>query len=126
MLDICKYLWLKQILLIFLRKLEFMIQDIDRDTVNRINEAACSFFGITTEQLYSASKKTKVCTSAFCHILYYLHYEAGASISQLAKEYNRKRRIISYHIANERDFMRIYDTTRKEYKKILSLLQEKD
>lgn len=103
-----------------------MVQDIDRDTVNRINEAACDFFGITTEQLYSKSKKTRICTVAFCHILYYLHYEEGASISQLAKEYNRKRRIISYHIANEKDFMRIYDTTRKEYKKILSLLQEKD
>lgn len=103
-----------------------MVQDIDRDTVNRINEAACNFFGITIEQLYSTNKKTKACTSAFCHILYYLHYEADASISQLAREYNRKRRVISYHLANERDFMRIYDTTRKEYKKILSLLQEKD
>jgi hypothetical protein len=101
-----------------------MVQDIDRDTVDRINNAACNFFGITTEQLYGKNKKTKICTVAFCHILYYLHYEAGASISQLAKEYNRKRRIISYHIANERDFMRIYDTTRKEYQKILSLLQE--
>jgi hypothetical protein len=122
--DICKYLWTKEILLIFLRKLKIMVQDIDRDTVDRINNAACNFFGITIEQLYSKNKKTKICTVAFCHILYYLHYEAGASISQLAKEYNRKRRIISYHIANERDFMRIYDTTRKEYQKILSLLQE--
>ena len=71
-----------------MRKLKFMVQDIDRDTVNRINEAACNFFGITVEQLYSTNKKTKVCTSAFCHILYYLHYEAGVSINQLAKEYN--------------------------------------
>jgi chromosomal replication initiation ATPase DnaA len=102
-----------------------MIQDINRNEVDRINQAVCSFFGITTEQLYSKNKKNRVCTTAFCHILYYLHCECGASISQLAKEYNRKRRIISYHIANEKDFMRIYDTTRKEYQNILDLLQEK-
>lgn len=100
-----------------------MMQEINKDDVNRINNAVCTFFGIEPEQLYGKNKKNRVCTTAFCHILYYLHCERGASIGQLAKEYNRKKRIISYHIANERDFMRIYDTTRKEYEQITSLLQ---
>ena len=103
-----------------------MVKEIDKNEVNRVNKIVCDYFKINIEDLYKGGKKNKVCTNAFCHILHYLHCIDKMSIEQLAREYRRKRRVLLRHIAKHKDFMRIYDTTRKEGEEIYRLLEEKD
>ena len=103
-----------------------MVKKIDRHEVDRVNEAICGYFKIDIKDLYKEGKKNKVCTNAFCHILYYLHCVDNMSIEQLSREYRRKRRILLSHIAKHKDFLRIYNTTRKESEEISSLLEKKD
>lgn len=109
-----------------LPKRQIMVKDVDKNEVNRINKLVCDYFKINVEDLYKEGKKNKVCTNAFCHILYYLHCIDKMSIEQLAREYKRKRRIILSHIAKQKDFIRIYNTTRKESDFLCELLQRKD
>ena len=103
-----------------------MIKPIDKDEVNRVNDVVCRYFNISKEDLYKEGKKNKVCTNAFCHILYYLHCVKNVSIEQLSREYKRKRRILLSHIAKQKDFMRIYHTTRKESEEICGILEKKE
>lgn len=103
-----------------------MVKEIDKTEVNRVNKIVCDYFKINIEDLYKEGKKNKVCTTAFCHILYYLHCVDKMSIEQLAREYRRKRRILLSHIAKHKDFIRIYNTTRKESEEIYCLLEEKN
>lgn len=102
-----------------------MVKEIDKTEVNRVNKIVCDYFKINIEDLYKEGKKNKVCTNAFCHILHYLHCVDKMSIEQLAREYKRKRRILLSHIAKHKDFIRIYNTTRKESEVLYGLLEEK-
>ena len=90
---------------------------------NKVNISVCSVLSLDADKLYSSSKKSKAYANAFGHILYYLHVEKSVPVSALAKEYKRSRRLIFYHISRQKDFMRIYCTTRKEYDKILCALK---
>ena len=101
-----------------------MIKEIDKNEVNRVNKIVCDYFNIDVACLYKDGKKNKVCTNAFCHILYYLHCVDKMSIEQLAREYKRKRRILLSHIAKHKDFLRIYNTMRKESEEIYRLLEK--
>lgn len=121
-----EYLWNKVSEYLILPKRQTMVKEIDKNEVNRVNKIVCDYFKINVEDLYKEGKKNKVCTTAFCHILYYLHCVDKMSIEQLAREYRRKRRILLSHIAKHKDFMRIYNTTRKENEEIYRLLEEKD
>lgn len=102
-----------------------MVKEIDKEEVNRVNEIVCEYFRIDVQDLYKDGKKGRMCTNAFCHILLYLHCTKKMSIEQLAREYKRKRRILLAHIAKQKDFIRIYNTTRKESEEIYELLEEK-
>lgn len=102
-----------------------MVKEIDKNEVNRVNKIVCDYFKINIEHLYKEGKKNKACTNAFCHILYYLHCVKKMSIEQLAREYRRKKRILLSHIAKHKDFIRIYDTTRKETEVLHVILSEK-
>lgn len=119
-----EYLWNKVSHCLFLLKRQTMVKDIDKNEVNRVNKIVCDYFKINIEDLYKAGKKNKACTNAFCHILYYLHCFRKMSIEQLSREYKRKRRILLLHIAKHKDFIRIYNTTRKESEDICCLLEE--
>lgn len=120
-----EYLWNKVSEYLILPKRQTMVKDIDKNEVNRVNKIVCDYFKINIEDLYKEGKKNKVCTTAFCHILHYLHCVDKMSIEQLAREYKRKRRILLSHIAKHKDFIRIYNTTRKESEEIYCLLEEK-
>lgn len=120
-----EYLWNKVSEFLFLPKRQTMVKEIDKTEVNRVNKIVCDYFKIDIEDLYKEGKKNKVCTNAFCHILHYLHCVDKMSIEQLAREYKRKRRILLSHIAKHKDFIRIYNTTRKESEEIYCLLEEK-
>lgn len=124
--NIREYLWNKVSEFLFLPKRLTMVKEIDKNEVNRVNKVVCDYFNINIEDLYKEGKKNKACTNAFCHILYYLHCVDKMSIEQLAREYNRKRRILLSHIAKHKDFMRIYNTTRKESEDIYGLLEGKN
>jgi len=121
-----EYLWNKVSEFLFLSKRQTMVKEIDKNEVNRVNKIVCDYFKINIEDLYKEGKKNKICTNAFCHILHYLHCVDKMSIEQLAREYRRKRRILLSHIAKHKDFMRIYNTTRKESEEIYRLLEEKN
>ena len=120
-----EYLWNKVSEFLFLPKRQTMVKEIDMTEVNRVNKIVWDYFKIDIEDLYKEGKKNKVCTNAFCHILHYLHCVDKMSIEQLAREYKRKRRILLSHIAKHKDFIRIYNTTRKESEEIYCLLEEK-
>lgn len=121
-----EYLWNKVSECLILPKRQTMVKEIDKNEVNRVNKIVCDYFKINVEDLYKEGKKNKVCTTAFCHILYYLHCVDKMSIEQLAREYRRKRRILLSHIAKHKDFMRIYNTTRKESVELYRLLEKTD
>lgn len=121
-----EYLWNKVSYFLLLPKRQTMVKEIDKNEVNRVNKIVCDYFKINIEDLYKEGKKNKVCTNAFCHILHYLHCVDKMSIEQLAREYRRKRRILLSHIAKHKDFIRIYNTTRKESEDIYRLLKEKN
>jgi hypothetical protein len=101
-----------------------MVKEIDKAEVDRVNKIVCEYFKIDVNDLYKDGKKNRVCTNAFCHILLYLHCMKKMSIEQLAREYKRRKRIILAHIAKQKDFIRIYNTTRKENEVLCRILEE--
>ena len=82
--------------------------------IDKVVKFASSYFGIEENDIYSNSRKGKVCLVK--HICwYYLHRDMRISISKLSSHFNRKVWMIFYGIRKIEGWLCYDSTFRKKY-----------